>query len=134
MQYFRGCHVERDAVQTEIQGAMFATRSEMSPMQVLVKCVIFEGRKAQAADAERAPRIARVREGQVLGAWRAVDGRIGFALLDISSMAMVSGLLYDSFPGARHIDVDEVIAVEAVADSTQPMQSPATGKARQTGT
>jgi hypothetical protein len=134
MQYFRGCQTENDALQTEIQSAIAATRSEMPPMQVLVKCVIFEGRKPPAGDAERAPRIARVREGQVLGAWKAVDGRIGYALLDISSMAMVSGLLYDAFPVARHIDVDEVIAVEAVAGSTQQMQSPAVGETRQTGT
>jgi hypothetical protein len=103
-------------------------------MQVLVKCIIFDGRSMPAGTGERTPRIARVREGQVLGAWRAVDGRIGFALLDISSMAMVPSLLNDAFPGARHIDIDEVVAVEEVADGVQYKQAPATGGTRQTGT
>lgn len=103
-------------------------------MQVLVKCVVFDGRSSAAGDAGRAPRIARVRDGRVLGAWRAVDGRIGFALLDITSRTMVASLLSEAFPGARHIDIDEVVAVEAVTDAVQRIQTPSTGTTRQTGT
>jgi len=101
-------------------------------MQVLVKCVIFDGR-APANAAARATRITHVREGQVLGAWRAVDGRIGFALLDVDSMAMVSTLLKEAFPGARHIDVEEVVAVESVT-AYHGVQSSDTENTRQTGT
>ena len=103
-------------------------------MLVLVRCVIFDGRTTPATTGETTPRITHVREGQVLGAWRAVDGRIGFALLNITSMAMVSSLLKEAFPCARHIDVNEVVAVEAVSDAFQQMQSPDSGKSRQTGT
>lgn len=103
-------------------------------MLVLVRCVIFDGRSIQIAAGDTTPRITHVREGQVLGAWRAVDGRIGFALLSITSMTMVSALLSEAFPDARHIDVNEVIAVEPVAGALQSQQPPATGDARQTGT
>jgi hypothetical protein len=103
-------------------------------MQVLVKCVIFDGRPLTAdPPRRRAARITSVRDGQVLGAWRAVDGRIGFALLDIASMAMVPALLNEAFPDARHIDVDEVVAVEAVAAASHVHQPPAGGTSRQTG-
>lgn len=88
-------------------------------MLVMVRCVIFDGRAAPSVAGGDVPRITHVREGQVLGAWRAIDGRIGFALLDISSMTMVDQLLRAAFPSARHIDVDDVVAV-ASADLQQP--------------
>ena len=103
-------------------------------MLVLVKCVIFEGCTAPATASDTPSRISRVREGQVLGAWRAVDGRIGFALLNITAMTMVPTLLKGAFPSSRHIDVDEVVAVESVSYAFQQLQSPDSGKSRQTGT
>lgn len=102
-------------------------------MQVLVKCVIFEGRTQKVDSSARSTRITHVREGQVLGAWRAVDGRIGYALLDVSSMAMVSTLLMEAFPDARHIDIDEVVSVNTVSAYPQT-QAPDAGDTRQTGT
>ena len=103
-------------------------------MLVLVKCVIFEGHTVPATAGDTTPRITHVREGQVLGSWRAVDGRIGFALLDITAMTMVPTLLKEAFPSSRHIDVAEVVAVETVSSAFQEMQSTDSGKARQTGT
>lgn len=103
-------------------------------MLVLVKCVIFEGRTTPATASDTTSRITHVREGQVLGSWRAVDGRIGFALLNITAMAMVPTLLKAAFPSSRHIDVDEVVAVESVSDAFQQLQSPDSGESRQTGT
>jgi hypothetical protein len=103
-------------------------------MLVLVKCVIFDGRTTLATVGDTTPRITHVREGQVLGAWRAVDGRIGFALLNLTAMTMVPTLLEEAFPNSRHIDVDEVVAVDAVSSSFQQMLSTDSGKSRQTGT
>ena len=103
-------------------------------MLVLVRCVIFDGRSIQIAAGDTTPRITHVREGQVLGAWRAVDGRIGFALLSITSMTMVSALLSEAFPGARHIDVNEVIVVESVVGTNQQQSPRVSGESRQTGT
>jgi hypothetical protein len=102
-------------------------------MLVLVKCVIFEGPTTPATASDTTSRITHVREGQVLGAWRAVDGRIGFALLNITAMTMVPTLLKVAFPGSRHIDVDEVVAVDSVSDAFQQLQSPDSGTSRQTG-
>jgi hypothetical protein len=104
-------------------------------MQVMVKCVIFDSGGEQSPAGTAAPRITHVHEGQVLGAWRATEGRIGFALLDISSMAMVSTLLKEAFPTARHIDVDEILAVEpspAAHQLRRDRSSPT--DSRQTGT
>ena len=103
-------------------------------MLVLVKCVIFDGSSTLAAAGDTTSRITHVREGQVLGAWRAVDGRIGFALLSITSMAMIPTLLKAAFPSVRHIDVDEVVAVESVSDAFREAQPPDSGDSRQTGT
>lgn len=104
-------------------------------MLVMVRCVIFDGYRAPDGAGDSAPRITHVHEGQVLAAWRAVEGKVGFALLNVSSMAMISTLLKDAFPDARHIDVDEVTAVEAVADAIlQQKLPPTSGESRQTGT
>lgn len=98
-------------------------------MLVMVKCVIFDGPRSQDATGDATPRITHVHEGQVLGAWRAVEGRIGFALLNITSMAMVATLLKEAFPGARHIDVEEVLAVESVdGDLREPTLPAASGE------
>ena len=105
------------------------------PMQVMVKCVIFDAGGAQPSTGTAAPRIMHVHEGQVLGAWRATEGRIGFALLDITSMAMVSTLLKAAFPTARHIDVDEILAVEPSPTASQSRHDrSAPTDSRQTGT
>ena len=102
-------------------------------MLVLVKCVIFEGHTTPATARDTPSRISHVREGQVLSAWRAVDGRIGFALLNITAMTMVPTLLNEAFPNARHIDVSEIVAVESDSDAFQNPQSRNSGKSRQTG-
>lgn len=104
-------------------------------MLVMVRCVIFDGHRAPADTGNATARITRVREGQVLSAWRSVEGRIGVALLNVPSMGMISTLLNEAFPNARHIDVDEVLAVEAVeAPGQQQKQPPAAGESRKTGT
>jgi hypothetical protein len=104
-------------------------------MQFMVKCIIFDAAGKRPSSGSAAPRITHVHEGQVLGAWRATEGRIGFALLDITSMAMVSTLLREAFPTARHIDVDEILAVEPVPVATQPRRDrPSSTDSRQTGT
>ncbi|HEX5164806.1 MAG TPA: hypothetical protein VFV93_05375 [Thermomicrobiales bacterium] len=104
-------------------------------MLVMVKCMIFEGSGELPAAGTAAPRITHVREGQVLGAWRATEGRVGYALLDITSMAMVATLLKHAFPTARHIDVDEILAVEpSPAAGAQRRDRSSSGDSRQTGT
>lgn len=101
-------------------------------MLVMVRCVIFGGQRAgSVGDGPR--RITHVHEGRVLGAWRAVDGRIGFALLDVASMAMISALLSEAFHDARHIDIEEVLAVTDVADSVRHERPSPSSKQRQTG-
>ena len=97
-------------------------------MLVMVKCVVYDGRRSQTSASEATPRITHVREGQVLGAWRAVDGRVGYALLEVTAMPMIANLLRAAFPDARHVDVDEVLAVESVADAVQQQRPQASGE------
>jgi hypothetical protein len=104
-----------------------------SQMLVMVRCVIYDGQRAESDDADAERRIAHVHEGQVRGAWRAIDGRIGFALLHVASTSMIASLLIDSFPGSRHVDVVEVLAVDSISDVSS-LQHPSTpGKQRKTG-
>lgn len=118
-------------MQTQMQAYVhYGCRRVAFRMLVMVRCVIFDGRVVSSA-ADEGARITHVREGQLLGAWRAVEGRIGFALLDISSMTMVDRLLREAFPTARHIDIEDVVSVSPNARQQPPTSADST---RQTGT
>jgi hypothetical protein len=96
--------------------------------------MIFDGQRERADDGDDNSRISHVREGRVVGAWRAVDGNVGYALLDVDSPAMISRLLSSAFPTARHIDVAEVVLVNSTAEIVvDDMPRTATGESRATG-
>jgi hypothetical protein len=134
MQYFRGCPftIARRRLKYE-ERARRGWDWTAFRMLVMVKCVIFDGQRAATMDDDTARRISHVHEGQVVAAWRAVDGRVGFALLNVASMAVISPLLHAAFPGARHVDVEEVLAVESVGDIEYLPGQATPGAQRKTG-
>ena len=109
----------------------------MTPqMLVMVRCMIFDGQRERANDGDDSDssRISHVREGRLIGAWRAADGNVGYALLDVVSPAMISRLLSGAFATARHIDVAEVVLVNAMAGTlADDMPRTEAGESRATG-
>lgn len=103
-------------------------------MLVIVRCVIFEGNRSPSPANDPEQRISHVHEGEVLAAWRATEDRIGVVLLSTTSMATIPSLLHEAFPSARHIDIEDVMPVEAVTPATDAIESPISSDTRQTGT
>ncbi len=103
-------------------------------MLVIVRCAIFDGNQTTPADDNPEQRLTHVYEGEVLGAWRAIDNRSGVALLQTTSMAMIPDLLNEAFPNARHIDVEDVLPVEAVSTEAIDLGNQPPDNVRQTGT